>query len=792
MTIVATKQGFAFLCGIMLSCLGSAAGTELPDILKHPVSQRTFAGDSIRFEVGANPPPLQYQWYKDGQAIAGAQTESLDLSNVLYEDVGNYQVIVTNAFGSYTSDAATLTLTDPSFHPGTFDPTFYPSTLNREIVALLSLPDGSLLAADKDRRLVKLDANGQPDPDFNRNASGPNDRVRTMALVGEDRVLLSGDFTVYNDTACHHLCMIHLNGALHDAFENTLGVNDSIRAFEVASSGKLLIGGSFTAVNGSNTSYLARLEADGTLDQTFSPDPIINRRVAAIGLTADGEILVAGLFSERFVRLNATGGLDPSFPDAALNADVDAIRVQSTGQVVLGGRFSTVQGERRVRLARLHPDGQIDLQFPNLNPDSAPTSLHLDSNDRILVTGEFRRIGESSHPGFVRLLSTGQVDPEFISLPLPQVETAALETATGHWLIGGDFQHPRKRLLRVRGEFPKEGFPPQRLTPIIRHTPHGTISVNARAYPAPRYTWRVNGLSLPEQSHPELPLDMPEGGLYEVTASNAFGRSEISRFTIPAASRSPFQRQTHIYKSAKQSEIIPNKIAQSLTSIIHVEDDFIVDRVTLTMDISHDAIDQLKAELFAPGKGSPTLLFKSPGPGRNLIGTGFDDASPILLSEGIAPFLGNFAVAEGSLRQLAGNSASGEWRLKIDDSVQTSGSGALIGWSLQLQSKASDVRFQTWSTLGGGTDFLAYALAGESSVTTGSDRFGNVMLNHRRWRSPEDIIYQYQTSNDLSQWRVAKDLRIFVERTSDAIEDVRVIWNPFETTGFLRLRTLSP
>ncbi|MDW7980164.1 MAG: immunoglobulin domain-containing protein [Verrucomicrobiales bacterium] len=58
-------------------------------------------------------PPLSYQWYKYGVAIAGASGTTLVLSNVLGADAGNYHAVVSTAYGSVTSAVAALSVIDP-------------------------------------------------------------------------------------------------------------------------------------------------------------------------------------------------------------------------------------------------------------------------------------------------------------------------------------------------------------------------------------------------------------------------------------------------------------------------------------------------------------------------------------------------------------------------------------------------------------------------------------------------------------------------------------------------------
>src|SRR5207249_6920054 len=89
-------------------------------------------------------------------------------------------------------------------------------------------------------------------------------------------------------------------------------------ANSVLADGKILIGGSFTVLNGKTHNRIGRLNADGTLDSAF--DPSANGLVLGFAPQTDGRILLGGSFStlndlpRSFLgRLDADGTVDPLF-----------------------------------------------------------------------------------------------------------------------------------------------------------------------------------------------------------------------------------------------------------------------------------------------------------------------------------------------------------------------------------------------------------------------------------------------------------------------------------------------
>jgi glucose/arabinose dehydrogenase len=89
-----------------------ASDNAAPTISVQPADQRVAAGQSATFSVAASGvAPLRYQWERNGMSVAGATSATLTLASTTLADNGaTFRVVVTNDFGSVTSDSATLTV----------------------------------------------------------------------------------------------------------------------------------------------------------------------------------------------------------------------------------------------------------------------------------------------------------------------------------------------------------------------------------------------------------------------------------------------------------------------------------------------------------------------------------------------------------------------------------------------------------------------------------------------------------------------------------------------------------
>jgi pectate lyase len=86
-----------------------------PSINTQPADQNVFVNQNASFSVAASgSSPLAYQWfYNSDTALTGATNSSLLLTNVSTDDAGDYQVVITNAYGAVTSSPATLSVIVP-------------------------------------------------------------------------------------------------------------------------------------------------------------------------------------------------------------------------------------------------------------------------------------------------------------------------------------------------------------------------------------------------------------------------------------------------------------------------------------------------------------------------------------------------------------------------------------------------------------------------------------------------------------------------------------------------------
>ena len=229
---------------------------------------------------------------------------------------------------------------------------------------------------------------GTVDLNFNagQGLTGNNAIIRALAVEANGQVVAGGDFTSLNGVTYNHLVRFNPDGSVDTTFNTNAGPSDSVRAIAIQPDGRILIGGLFTKVNGSNYNYLARLNADGSTDTNFNASTNYlpnggtnggNNTVLALAIDSQERILVGGEFTKfsgvtrsGITRLNPDGTLDPTinFQSGADGGSVDAIVIQTNDEIDLGGQFSTFEGIPANNIVRIYGgansgDGSIEFNL---------------------------------------------------------------------------------------------------------------------------------------------------------------------------------------------------------------------------------------------------------------------------------------------------------------------------------------------------------------------------------------------------------------------------------------------
>ncbi|MDQ5912113.1 MAG: Delta-60 repeat protein/Por secretion system C-terminal sorting [Patescibacteria group bacterium] len=258
--------------------------------------------------------------------------------------------------------------------------------------------------------------------------TGFNNYVRPIALQSDGKILAGGHFTSYNGTSTNRIIRLNANGTMDETFNTGgAGFNSFLRWIEVQPDGKILVGGSFTTFNGVASNRLIRLYSDGTRDNDFVVGTSIAGGVTSLITMArqtDGKVLIGGVFttyngssSPYIARLGTDGSIDPSFSiGTGFNGRVNSIQVLSDGDILVGGEFTSYNGTSINRIIRLNSDGTIDLSLDvGTGFNGSVYVIRPQSDGTLIVGGLFTTYKGTTANKIIKLSGTGEIDGSFTS-----------------------------------------------------------------------------------------------------------------------------------------------------------------------------------------------------------------------------------------------------------------------------------------------------------------------------------------------------------------------------------------
>jgi uncharacterized delta-60 repeat protein len=259
-------------------------------------------------------------------------------------------------------------------------------------------------------KLARIQTNGAIDGSFapTFNAGG---WVQAVAVQPDGKIIIVGGFTTVNGVTRTRIARLNSSGSLDMSFNAS--ADQAPQAIALQSDGKILIGGAFENVGGQPRIGLARLNTDGTVDSSFAPaiDGIPLREVYEVTLDRNGLILIGGSFAtvngvarSRMARLHGNGALDTAFVPPTIDGGVLKIIPNLNRAIYIAGRFSNVGGIPTVGVAQLTDEGQV-VGFPNTAANDVVLSMTLRSDTKILLGGSFTSINGQPRPGFAALRS---------------------------------------------------------------------------------------------------------------------------------------------------------------------------------------------------------------------------------------------------------------------------------------------------------------------------------------------------------------------------------------------------
>jgi len=307
--------------------------------------------------------------------------------------------------------------------------------------------------------LIRLNQNGTLDPTYNTGVSGSMSSVSTMALQPDGKIIVSGSY--YNNTQVGANPTMRLlpDGALDATYNPDTYIPFGVNIIKLQADNKILIGGGLA----SNSINIIRLNSDGTPDLTFAPGGGTDYPIFDILPLSNGQMIIAGEFvhydgqtTSCLVRVNANGTLDNTFHSQNYpyySPTVKVIKTLSNGQLLIAGDFDSYDQKPAHSIMRLNHDLPesitMEVVFDAINPVTCGQTGSITAvpiNGALPYTYSWQTLTivteqtiQPEQAGLYTVIVTdsmGQIDQK--SILLPGYETIGMNLSS--YLVNGEFR----------------------------------------------------------------------------------------------------------------------------------------------------------------------------------------------------------------------------------------------------------------------------------------------------------------------------------------------------------------
>ncbi len=310
-----------------------------------------------------------------------------------------------------------------------------------KVNALTALPGGKILVGGRFDALCgrlgaqnvgRLNSDLSLDPSFNATGAGANAEVQQIVSIGDGRAWLTGAFTTYNGITRSWVVRLKADGTADETFDLTAGAKGPPQFLVNLPQSRALVG-----LDGSTGTepFLRRVLATGLLDSAFDAGPntvpyaALRAPDGRIWLTSASALSIHGRPPAWLVRVGENGAFDKSL-GASGESGFQRIALHPFGGVMLH------VGAGMIRVSR---DLEVDPGFSVAGQFVSSPPFLLQEDGRLIA-----RSGRGSLPGFAavgvmeRLRADGNRDDSFRITGFTASPGPILMLDSGQLLVASD------------------------------------------------------------------------------------------------------------------------------------------------------------------------------------------------------------------------------------------------------------------------------------------------------------------------------------------------------------------
>lgn len=227
-------------------------------------------------------------------------------------------------------------------------------------------------------------------------------------------------------------------------------VAEGVNKVLVNSIDQIIIGGAFVYANNQPRTGFAVFESDGTLSSSIAATPIVAisaSRITDMVYQSNKKLLVGGVIHNEIdnngflVRLNTDGTVDPSFINSVSDIDVSSLAVIDSNKIIVGNY--TYGFNKHNYITQLDANGEIlndttisvyqkEGGYPQIN------SIQHPGGDQLIIGGRFTSVNDIEKPALMKVSLNGDVD-EFFKYDVEGKVSQFLRADSTHLFVVGSF-----------------------------------------------------------------------------------------------------------------------------------------------------------------------------------------------------------------------------------------------------------------------------------------------------------------------------------------------------------------
>ncbi len=360
-----------------------AAGTK-PSITRQPSPQKVSNGATVRLEAEATGSlPLEFQWFKDGLVVPGADGPTLTLTGVSLADSARYALAVRNSAGAVTSAVVAVSVLQPvPSHRSVFGPSMaYPPAIGADGNTYV-VHDGLVAYSPDGTRLWRYGYAGPLGPSIGADQGLllPSSQDRFVSLRREGAV----GWYSFTDAPVTSASAVGADGRIHFGTmipNSQTGAIHAISATGIPLWKTPVIGANYgTPALAANGDLYA---AVGTNLICFAHDGQVKWRFPTAGdagspAIGEGGTIYFGSGDGRLRALSAAGAALWAVDVSSAVSASPCIGTDGTVYVGTLGTLNPATPEASPRLLAISPSGGIRWDFPVLHPIQAAPAVAAD------------------------------------------------------------------------------------------------------------------------------------------------------------------------------------------------------------------------------------------------------------------------------------------------------------------------------------------------------------------------------------------------------------------------------